>query len=117
MFSQVSVSHFVLGRGVFLVSYPFHRMGISGTKSLFGDGLCLVPGPYGGGVGMSWGWICPAGLGKSMKWVCLGKVCPGGVGTHPSHVGKRAVHLLLECFLVFTFFTVTRIQICSVQTR
>ena len=79
-------------------------MGISSAMSFLG-GLSLVPGPF------QDGWIC-CGIG----WVCRGWICPGGgyltlpldmgPGIPQDTVGKRAVRILLECFLVAIAFKI-----------
>ena len=95
MFPRVSVSHSVHGgRGwVSLVPCPFQLVGVSGTRSL------LEVSPEGW---VCLGWACQ-GVGMSF----LGGMSRGGVDTlSPWHgiqrdtVGKRAVRILLECFLV-----------------
>ena len=74
MFSQVSVSHPVRGSG-----YPWSHVrsgvvGISGPRPLLGGWVYLL--------------LCPFWDGYVQGW--------GGEG----HVDKRAVCILLECFLV-----------------
>ena len=78
IFSLVSV---ILSTGVgcvCLVPCPFH-------------GVCLVPGPF---------WV---GGGYTRGWVCI----PLVMATTTYRVGKRAVGILLECFLVWICYVTT----------
>ena len=97
MFSQASASHSASGGGVSLVSSPFGGVGISGTRSFQGVGMCVcVAGMY-GVVSMS-------------RWVGMSGVCtspPPRYGIQWDTVGKWVVRILLECFLVLYGFTAT----------
>ena len=65
-------------------------VGISGTKSL-------------PGVGVGWGWLC-------RRWIPISPL-EMGPRIQQDTVGKRAVRILLECFLVaFTAFFICRGQ-------
>ena len=80
-------------------------MGISGP--MFVLGVSLVPGPFWGigmsggmskGVGHVWGQVFPGGMGMSRGWVSTPPNM--GPGIQQDTVGKRAVRILLEYFLV-----------------
>ena len=93
MFSQVSVCP---EGWASLVPCPFQEVGISDTMS-------LPEGGYVGGnpgVGMSRGWYPPSNMGPQggmwRGWVCGG----GGYEIPKDTIGKQAVCILLECFLV-----------------
>ena len=92
----------------------FLGVDISGTRS-------LLVGGYVHGVGMSMGCVRPTVCThpQDMEPQGGGYVRGRWVHTHPSHriqhdtVGKRAVRILLECFLVFGSFDFPKVSLCN----